>query len=119
MSTKRFIYPLVIALLLAAITFAYAAANTVPVTNAGDGQNIVSGYTVSNIHYVLNSTDPAKIDAVQFSLTGNNAAQSVKVQLVSGGAWYDCSPSGSTYTCNVNGAVSVLSTDILRVIAAQ
>lgn len=121
MKTKsRFIYPLLFALILAALTFAYAAANTVPASSAGDGQAAISGYTVTNVHYVLNATNPAVIDAVQFSLSGAAAPATVQVKLVStGGSWYGCSLSGPTWTCTVNGAVSVLAADQLQVVAAQ
>ncbi|MDT8898415.1 hypothetical protein QYE77_09060 [Thermanaerothrix sp. 4228-RoL] len=115
----RWLYPLLIALVLAAVTFAYAAANTVPPSSAGDGSNAISGYTVSNVHYVLDSTNPAVISAVEFTLSGSNPAQTVKVQLTASGAWYTCTLSGSTYSCNVGGGVSVYDASILRVVAAQ
>ena len=51
---------LVIALILAASIYGFAAANTVPGTSAGDGSGAISGYTVSNIVYGLNSDgDPS------------------------------------------------------------
>ncbi|MEJ5201982.1 MAG: hypothetical protein WHV66_07070 [Anaerolineales bacterium] len=121
MKTKsRFIYPFLFALILSALTFAYAAANTVPISSAGDGQATISGYTVSNIRYILNSTNPSVIDAVEFNLTGAVTPTTVRIKLVSnGGAWYTCSLSGSTWSCAVNGAVSVLAADQLQVVAAQ
>lgn len=115
----RLLYPLLIALVLAAVTFAYAAANTVPSSSAGDGSNTISGYTVSNVHYVLDSTNPALISAVEFTLSGANAPQTVKIQLTSSGSWYSCTLSGSTYSCNVGGGVSAYDASILRVVAAQ
>lgn len=118
-SRLRLLYPLLIALVLAAVTFAYAAANTVPGSSAGDGSNTISGYTVSNVHYVLDSTNPALISAVEFTLSGANPAQTVKIQLTSNGSWYSCTLSGSTYSCNVGGGVSAYDAGILRVVAAQ
>ncbi len=115
----RLLYPLLLALVLAAVTFAYAAANTVPASYAGDGSNTISGYTVSNVHYVLDTTNPAVISAVEFTLTGGNPAQTVKIQLTSNGSWYTCTLSGSTYSCNVGGGVSVYDAGILHVVAAQ
>ena len=56
-----------LALILAATSYGFAAANTVPGSNAGDGSGAVSGYTISNIHYILNTTNPANIDTVTFS----------------------------------------------------
>jgi len=117
---SRFLYPFVFALILAALTFAYAAANTVPPSSAGDGDAAISGYAVSNVHYVLNSSNPAVIDAVQFTLTGAATPATVRVKLVDpGGAWYSCSLSGSTWSCTINGAVSVLAANRLQVVAAQ
>lgn len=115
----RLFYPLLIALVLAAVTFAYAAANTVPASSAGDGSNTISGYIVSNVHYVLDTNNPAVISAVEFTLSGANTPQTVKIQLVGGGNWYSCSLSGGTYSCNVGGAVSAYDAAYLRVVAAQ
>jgi len=116
----RLFYPLLIALVLAAVTFAYAAANTVPPSSAGDGSNTISGYTVSNVHYVLDTTNPGVISAVEFTLSGANTPQTVKIQLVNGGGWYSCTlGASSTYSCNVGGAVSAYDAAYLRVVAAQ
>lgn len=116
----RFLYPLIFALILAAVTFAYAAANTVPGSGAGDGSGAISGYTVSNVHYVLDTTNPSVISQVTFTLAGATTPTSVKIQLVStGGSWYSCTESAGTWTCNVGGAVTVLAADSLRVVAAQ
>ena len=53
---------------LAVASLGFAASNTVPASKAGDGSGAISGYTVSAVHYNLNSTDPATIDAVTFAL---------------------------------------------------
>ena len=121
MKTKtRFLYPLLFALILSALTFAYAAANTVPTSSAGDGENTISGYTVGNVTYVLNSSNPSVIDGVQFTLTGAATPTTVRIKLVSTStSWYNCSLSGSTWSCAVSGAVSVLNADRLQVVAAQ
>ncbi|MEJ5313743.1 MULTISPECIES: hypothetical protein [Anaerolinea] len=113
----RVAYAVVFALILAALTFAYAAANTVPVTYAGDGSSTTSGYTVSNVHYVLDTTNPANIAQVTFTLDA--PATDVRIQLVTGGSWFTCSVSGGTnVTCNVSG-VTVLAANTLRVVAVQ
>jgi hypothetical protein len=57
-------------------------------THAGAGQVSVSGYTVSNITYSYNASNPDSIDQVQFQLDDN--AGVVHLQLVGGGAWYAC-----------------------------
>lgn len=112
----RLLYPLLLALVLAAVTFAYAAANTVPASYAGDGSNTISGYTVSNVHYVLDSTNPANISQVTFTL--DQPANDVRIQLVTGGTWFTCTSSGTSVTCNVSG-VTALAANTLRVVAAQ
>jgi hypothetical protein len=49
--------------------YAFTASNTVPATTAGSGAGVVSGYTITNIHYVLDSTTPSNIDSVTFTIT--------------------------------------------------
>jgi archaellin len=93
----RFIAAVIAAVCLAAGTYAFTASNTVPGTNAGSGTGAISGYTVSNVAYTLN-TDPTKIDAV--TLTLDKAAGTVKIQLVTAGSWYSCTnPSGFDWSC--------------------
>ena len=48
-------------LILAGAAYAFAAANTVPATKAGDGLGVISGYTVTNVVYDLNATDRYQI----------------------------------------------------------
>lgn len=115
----------VLVVLLVAVSFAYAASNTVPVTGAGDGAGTISGYTVGAVNYVLDTTDPGKIDSVKFTLTPEGGAPdptTVKVKLQeTGGTWYPCVPPVSpstTWSCTI-GDVTVLAADELRVVAAQ
>lgn len=120
--SQRFTFVVLFALVLALVTFAYAAANTVPVTGAGDGNKEISGYEVTNVHYVLNA-DPSKVDSVQFSLTpliagASTTPTSVKAAIDS--TWADsCSLASSTYTCTFATPVSVLTAANLRIVAAQ
>ena len=102
---------------LAGATYAFAAANTVPPTFAGDGQGVISGYVVTDVNYVLDS-NPALISSVDFTLDG--AASVVQISLVDGGAFFPCgNSSGFDWTCNVGGNVSVLDANLLRVIAVE
>ena len=57
-----------LALAVASGVYAYAATNTVPSSNAGSGSGTISGYTVSNIAYTLNSTTPTNLDQVAFTI---------------------------------------------------
>ncbi len=106
------------AFVFASVATAFAAANTVPSSSAGDGSGTVSGYTVSNIQYTLNGTNPANIDSVSFTLSA--VAGTVKIKLVAAGStWYSCTnPSGNNWSCTTTGA-TVLSADELRVVATQ
>jgi predicted small secreted protein len=120
---KKIILVVLVAVLVA-VGFAYAAANTVPVTGAGDGSNTIAGYKVTGVHYNLDANDPSIIASVDFMLsrldTQSNPAETVSIQLLSDGEWYECSiPSGSNnWLCPV-GNVSILAPITLRVVAAQ
>jgi len=121
---KKMILGVLLVMLLVTVSFVYAAANTVPVTGAGDGEEVISGYAVTDVHYELYNSDPSKIDSVAFSLTPIDDAApdptTVKVKLIqSGSTWYPCTYSVSTWSCSIGGAVSVLDADELRVVAAQ
>lgn len=120
---KKRVWGGLIVLLVVTVSFAYAAANTVPVTGAGDGQATISGYTVGNVSYGLNTAAPSIIDSVTFTLvplvTDAPAPTTVKVKLVQdGGTWYPCTTSGTTWSCTIGG-VDVYDADELRVVAAQ
>jgi hypothetical protein len=113
---------LAMAMLIATAAYGFAAANTVPATNAGDGSGAVSGYSVSNVVYVLESADPTKLDNVTFTLTpqsGGATAGTVKVQLVNGGTWYTASnvSNDSWIVDPAAGALSVSAVDTLHIVA--
>ena len=76
---KRNIRVLLIVLVVLALaggTFAFAAANSVPQSNVGYGESIISGYTVTNIIYAP-ATDMNEINGVSFFL--NKPATTVKI----------------------------------------
>lgn len=81
--------------------YAFTAANTVPSSNAGSGSGTVSGYTVTNVHYALDSTTPANIDSLTFNVspvipsTGSGKVV-VQASLTTGGP--------NNYTCTTNTA---------------
>jgi hypothetical protein len=98
--------------------YAFAAANTVPDTKAGDGSGVVSGYDVTSVVYTLNGTDPSTLDSVAFDVGA--AATTVEVQLVATtGSWYACVlGTGTTWSCTTTG-LEVSTIDQLRVVAAS
>jgi hypothetical protein len=106
--------------ILAVAAVGFAAQNTVPATNAGDGQSVTAGYAISNVHYGLNGANPANIDSVSFDIApAVPAAGEVRVQLVSGGSWYTCN-TGAAIVCSTTAPqVTAFAADVLRVVAAQ
>ncbi|MEK6754014.1 MAG: hypothetical protein AABZ00_17280 [Chloroflexota bacterium] len=104
--------------ILSVAAYAFAAANTVPATKAGDGTGAVSGYTITSVVYTLNGTTPTTLDSVSFDLGA--AATQVKAQLVAtSGTWYACTlTAGTTWSCTTTG-LTVTSIDQLRVVAAS
>jgi hypothetical protein len=100
----------------------YSAANTVPTSKGGDGAGTISGYTVSNIKYNLNSSDPRNIDSVNLDLdTAPPASSTKKIKLVAAGStWYSCTNAGVTLTCTTTSPqATVAASDELRVVIAQ
>ena len=103
----RNVVALVLILILMALVSAFAAANTVDPSNAGDGAGAISGYTVTNIDYTLDATNPRNIEQVDFTMAGVSAPSTVRIQLVDGSAtWYDCDESGyPAISCTTTGPV--------------
>lgn len=108
--------------------YAFTASNTVPDTVAGAGSGTVSGYTVSGLHYGLNSTNPANIDSLTFTIAPaipSTSSGKVEVQaaLTSGGPDnYVCTTdtAGTTVTCPTTSPVLSVSTlSTVTVVAAQ
>jgi hypothetical protein len=112
----KVLFVLFMIVVISVATYAFADANTVPDTKAGDGSGTVSGYTVTGVVYTLNA-NPATLDSVAFDL-GAAAAQ-VQAQLVSGGTWYDCAlDTGTVWECDTTG-LTVVTIDQLRVVATS
>ena len=109
-----------VVIVLAVGTYAFAAANTVPDTKAGDGLGTVSGYTVTSVVYTLNAADPSTLDSVSFDLGAAAATGKVQAQLVATtGTWYACLlGTGTTWSCNTSG-LAASTIDQLRVVAAS
>ena len=125
----RYRLPIIVASVVAATAvFASAAANTVPFTAGGEGEHDISGYTTTNVHYTLNSSDQKNIDNVSFNLTpdtdGAPNPTIVKVKLVAEGSYYDAVLSGaagnvSTWVATPTLTMPVDQVDLLTVIATQ
>jgi hypothetical protein len=106
-SPLRLIVGLVASAAVAGGAYAFTAANTVPTSNAGSGSGTVSGYTVTNVHYTLDSTTPNNIDSLTFNVSPVIPSTSsgkviVQAALSSGGPNnYTCTTTtaGDTVTC--------------------
>jgi hypothetical protein len=109
----------IVAFAFASVATAYAASNTVPASKAGDGSGAMSGYIISAIHYVLNST-PTTIDSVTFTLSSAPVVGStIKIKLVAAGStWYNCTNTTTTVTCTTTGA-SVSTVDSMEVVVSD
>jgi hypothetical protein len=116
---RRTVVVAIVAFAVACGVYAYAATNTVPGSTAGAGSGAISGYTVSNVAYTLNTTTPTNLDQVAFSIAPI-ATSTVKVQLAPAGAWYSCSNTAGSVTCNTTSpqATAAAATQ-LTVVAAQ
>ena len=113
---------ILIALILTVATFAFAAANSMPGTSsAGEGATEITGYTISAVHYTLNSTNPANIDTVTLTIAPTTATD-VSIQLVTSGDWIDCTNASGTVTCDASvmtTPVTAQAANNLRVVAAD
>jgi hypothetical protein len=115
----RYLLAALLALLVAVGAYAFTASNTVGTSRVGSGSQTISGYTISNISYQLNSSDPTKLDQVTFTIAPASAT-TVKIQLTSGGAWYSCTNSSGSVTCaTTSPQADPASPDNLTVVASE
>lgn len=107
--------------IVAVSALGFAATNTVPATNAGDGSNTVSGYTISNVHYNLNPANPATANSVTFDISpAVPATGTAAVSFDGGTTWSSSCTTGSTITCTFSTTQPIgAAFTSLRVVAAQ
>jgi hypothetical protein len=113
-------------LVIAAGAYAFAAQNTVADSAAGYKASVVPGYTVTNIVYDLDATDPTIVDAITFDIaptSGTVVAAIVKVQTATGGSWTDCSlaagtPPSMDVTCTY-GSLALADITALNIVASS
>ena len=121
-SQAKSIGVILLILVAAAAIYGFAAANTVPDSGAGDGEGTISGYTISNITFTLNSSNPGNIDSVAFDISSDGGLgdpSTVKIEMEGGsGTWYDCSVASGHATCDTSSpAQDVAGATSLRVVA--
>lgn len=106
--------------LIAAATVGYAGANTVPASRAGDGQAAISGYTVTNVHYTLDSNNPSTVTGLSFTLApALPAGGAARVSLNGGLSWLASNACSGTSNISCSLSASVTTLGNLRVVAAQ
>ncbi|MBL0345909.1 hypothetical protein [Candidatus Villigracilis affinis] len=115
-----------VVIVAAGSVYAFAAANTVPDSAAGYKANVIPGYTVTNIVYDLDTTNPTLVDAITFDVapsSGTVIAAIAKLQTATGGAWTDCTlvagvaPSMEV-TCTY-GALNLIDVTALNIVASS
>jgi hypothetical protein len=87
--------------IVAMSAFGFAAQNNFNGQNrAGNGTDAISGYTITNISYSLQGSNPQYLDEVSFTL--NQPASEVQVRF-DAGTWIDCGASGvgNAVTCTI------------------
>jgi hypothetical protein len=94
---------------------AFTAVNAVPQTSAGEGAATISGFTITNINYNLDPTNPPNVSTVSFIATADNG-DGVNTDLVifvefvnASGDWYACTrvggvPPAHDIACNTTPA---------------
>lgn len=112
---------IVIALILSVTTYAFAAANTVPDTAAGDGVGAISGYAISGVTYTLDSTytNITKVSFTAIPTTPPTGTVFFSIKLINGAnTWFTCAAgsSSNSWDCTVTGT-TVKQADELRVVA--
>jgi hypothetical protein len=108
-----------VAVVVASGGYAYAATNTVASSNAGAGSGLVSGYTVSDLAYIVDSSAPTNLDEVTFAIAPVGTS-TIKIQLAPAGSWYRCTNAAGSVSCNTTSPqATVATTTQLTVVAAE
>ena len=86
------------------------------------GAGTITGYTVANVQYTLNGTNPQNLDQVDFDVDSTPPAGStMKIKLVAAGStWYTCTNVTTALTCVTTAPqATVVASDELRVVIAD
>jgi hypothetical protein len=119
---------ILVACVAGASAYAFTNSNTVADPgSAGYSTSSVSGYTVTNVHYALDTSDPTKLDSVNFTLDNAvPAGGSLKLQLAVGGTWYSCPLTVTSVVCDLTSGApdtgvgpTVASVTKLNIVAAS
>lgn len=118
-AARQLLVLLVVAFALSLATYVLTASNTIFGTRSGAGAGTVSGYTVSEVHFTPNASDPHWLDAVAFTVdTAPPAGVTMQIKLWSAGStYYPCTARGANVACATSSPpASVGAVDELMVI---
>jgi hypothetical protein len=122
----KFLLLALAAIVVSGSAYAFAAQNTVEDSAAGYKANVVPGYTVTNVAYDLDATDPTLVDAITFDVapsSGTVVAAIAKLQTATGGAWTDCTlAAGTAPSMNVTctyGSLQLVDVTALNIVASS
>ena len=107
----------VVALAIGGGAYAFTASNTVPASTAGAGSGLVSGYTVTNLHYTLNATAPSNIDSLTFTISPSVPSTGTGKVVISA-ALSTGGPTNYTCTTDTAGTVATCATVTPQLTAA-
>lgn len=120
---------LLLVLIISAVAYGFAAANTVPANSAGEGQAVISGYVATSINYALNSSDPTAFNTVGFNLFlsdgTTNAPSTTEVHVGVGNGsstyWTICTAGTlPAWSCDISGSsINVNAATELHIAAAD
>jgi hypothetical protein len=98
-------------LILGTATYGFAAANTVPAGEAGEGTGVISGYIVTNVVYTLDASDPTAFSDVDFTLDA--AASDVYAGMDDGTIdWVSCTTTNAPTNTNFNCDLSTVTVTV-------
>lgn len=129
-AAARYLAILLLALVIAATTYALAAGNSLDESRAGDGEAPIRRYQVdeNTIHYTLDvENNPTDIHQVEFDILQPAAGTADLPREVHAriddGAWANCAPAGGyTWRCAFGSPYPRLRLDpvsVLEVVASQ
>ena len=125
MLRPRTIAVLLLALIIAAVSAAFASSITMPTAaTAAEGSVDMDDFTVSDVEYDIDaSTNPSTISEVTLTFGGATlpaAGADIEVQLETGGETYQCNWASPTATCDTTGtAITVTDAEFLHVLAGD
>jgi hypothetical protein len=80
--SKKVVLTLLVILILASSTYAFANANTIAASAVGSQVRTITGYAISNVVYDLTTGDPTTVSRVLFDIAPINATDPIPVTVL-------------------------------------